>query len=900
MKNKRKVAFLSLFSLYMISVSGISGYAVVTGKVPPILGAISSGVFSSPAQSTVQSNLIHPQDSPDLVIDPGEISHSESVTHKDSSEDPFDPDAKIDNDTNQISYSDGYSIPTIPVGVTTPQNENGASSKPADPDPTPQDPGTSPPAPSSPAPNNPDNPWGPGGSGSSGSGSGSGKTRSITGISLDRTEITLDKGDVADLLIATITPSNATGNKTVTWSSSDEDVATVNSSGQITAAGAGKTEVVAHTSNGKTAVCEVTVLVPATSIHIDSESFQIDKGSSKTLTATITPNDATDREIAWATSNADVLSIDHNGRVTAEDVGTAVITASVANGKIASTCDVSVGISISTLTLDKGELNLIKGTQEMLTATIDPPDTTDDKTVEWSSVNPEIATVDANGNVQAVTGGTTTITAQAGSHVAECRVTVSVPVTGITLSANTLSIMKNATETLTATITPEDATNKKIVWTSSNDSIVSVDSTGKVTAKDFGSAIVTATTEDGNLSAQCTANVVTPVTGISLDKSVISMIRGTVAELVATVEPENATNKNVNWTSSDESIASVDSSGNVTGVRTGTALIRATTEDGGFTDVCAISVTPDTYTITGIGVNGHVDGVGDHHVGDVVTLTAVPDEHYHFTNWTNSSGAIIGTTPTYVINGLHADMTITANFTIDYHTVTVIAGANGSVTGSGSFAYGSTITLTATPDSHYHFVDWSDGNTDQTRTYTVTGDADLTANFFINGVTWTYTELPSSYNTEGTDWFSVYSGETTAASQCWEKSGSSKTRGGSVEFTFSEPINLPSSGGIVIKTGGQDINSSGNVQSFSFSVYANGNFASGSSGTSVWSSSKAGTFTIDTSKFTSITNMKVFVNCTSYSFPSGWDGNDGWISVQLLPTDRAPFYLNNSGCSDQS
>ena len=160
----------------------------------------------------------------------------------------------------------------------------------------------------------------------------------------------------------------------------------------------------------------MTVLVPASTIEINSEDFSIDKGASKTLTATVGPEDATDKTVIWATSNNDVVLVDGNGKITAENVGTATITATTGDGKLSAICEVTVGISISTLTLDKTELILIKGTEEILTATVDPPDTTENKTVEWISSKPTVADVDSTGRITAIEGGTAVITAQVGSH----------------------------------------------------------------------------------------------------------------------------------------------------------------------------------------------------------------------------------------------------------------------------------------------------------------------------------------------------------------------------------------------------------------------------------------------------------------------------------------------------
>jgi uncharacterized protein YjdB len=144
-----------------------------------------------------------------------------------------------------------------------------------------------------------------------------------------------------------------------------------------------------------------------------------------------------------------------------------------------------------------------------------------------------------------------------------------------------------------ATIIPSNATNQTVVWTSSNNAIATVDATGKVNAIAAGSATVTITTEDGGKTAICAVTVSAisiPVTSVSLNKTSLSLTEGGNETLTATVLPSNATNKNVTWSSSNSAIATVDNNGKVTALAAGTAIITATTQDGGFTATCNITV----------------------------------------------------------------------------------------------------------------------------------------------------------------------------------------------------------------------------------------------------------------------------------------------------------------------
>ena len=159
------------------------------------------------------------------------------------------------------------------------------------------------------------------------------------------------------------------------------------------------------------------------------------------------------------------------------------------------------------MTLNKAELNLKEGESETLTATVNPDDATD-KTVTWSTSDESIATVDQNGRVTAVKEGTATITAKSGEKSATCRVTVSknvVAVTSVTLNKTELTLKEGESETLTATVKPDDATDKTVTWSTSDASIATVDQNGKVTAVKEGTATITA--KAGDKSATCTVTV---------------------------------------------------------------------------------------------------------------------------------------------------------------------------------------------------------------------------------------------------------------------------------------------------------------------------------------------------------------------------------------------------------
>ena len=236
---------------------------------------------------------------------------------------------------------------------------------------------------------------------------------------------------------------------------------------------------------------------------------------------------------------------------------------------------------------------------------------------------------------------TVTATNDSGSDSKEYTLNIksaTVPVTGVTLNQAELSLYTGESKTLTATVQPDSATNKNVTWESSNKSVATVDATGEVTAIGAGTATITVTTVDGNKTATCTVTVTAapvPVSGVSLNKDSTSLTVGDTETLTATITPDNATNKNVTWSSDTPSVASVNN-GVVTAVAPGTATITVTTADGGFTATCAVTVRPDippanpNYKITVEATQGGTVTADPTaaKAGTTVTLTPVPDRGY--------------------------------------------------------------------------------------------------------------------------------------------------------------------------------------------------------------------------------------------------------------------------------
>ena len=238
------------------------------------------------------------------------------------------------------------------------------------------------------------------------------------------------------------------------------------------------------------------------------------------------------------------------------------------------------------------------GETQTLTATVLPENATY-KSLTWVSSDESVATVDANGKVTSVSLGAATITAYSADGTKRGFCKLNKPVESITLDKTEMEIYVGDDPTpLTATVLPEDASIKALTWSSSNTSVAEVDSEGKVKAVSNGNATITVKTTDGSdLSASCAVTVYRHVKSVSLDKSELYIYIGQSKTLTATVLPSTS-NKSVTWTSSDESVASVDQNGLVTAVSYGSTTITVTTTDGGYTANCSVTVLPPF-------INGH-------------------------------------------------------------------------------------------------------------------------------------------------------------------------------------------------------------------------------------------------------------------------------------------------------
>lgn len=431
----------------------------------------------------------------------------------------------------------------------------------------------------------------------------------LTGISLNKSETTIAK-DSTEKLTATLSPADAEAE--ITWKSSNDQVATVKD-GTVTAVGKGTATITAE-AGGKSATCKVTVTVPLKGISIKGDVNTLKKGQNTKLAVVYDPEDADNvPDVEWTSSKDSVATVSKDGVVTAIADGTATITAKV--GNLTAEYEITVQeVKLNGISLDKTETTIHRGETANLTVKYDPENTTDDRTVNWSSSDPGKVTVDAKGEVKAIAVGEAIIKAQVGNHTATCTVTVDSPLESILPNLETIKLVKHQTAELTYKLVPEDTTYKEgITYSSSDNKVVTVDEKGKVTAVAAGTATITLTATNG-IKAEIPVTVTElPIKEVTLDKKSAIVEKGETVELTANVGPvdttdddksiawsENVTDEvTCTWSSSNPKVATVDpKTGMITALAKGETeiTVKAATETQSFTAKTTVTVKENHFT----------------------------------------------------------------------------------------------------------------------------------------------------------------------------------------------------------------------------------------------------------------------------------------------------------------
>ncbi|MGI6172715.1 MAG: Ig-like domain-containing protein [Christensenellales bacterium] len=397
----------------------------------------------------------------------------------------------------------------------------------------------------------------------------------INAISFAADEMMLATGRSVQLTVNT-DPVNAS-TRGITWTSSDLSVATV-SSGYVEGIKPGETYIMASSSNGLSASVRVNVVdvTFVENIALDAAKYIIAPGTGVKLNAALEPENATE-EITWTSTDESVAMVDGDGNITAMGIGEcSVVCAS--GGGISAACSVRVADGekvVKEIKLSTDSITLYAGEAEILKYKTNPSAVLDDSVRTVSSDESVVSGSDTN-RIIAQSAGTATVRAISTSGAyAECKVTVKTP--KLSMGKKTLNLKENGTATLNVSITPALLANS-ITWASSDETVATVDSKGKVTAVALGICNVTASAPGGN-TATCEVTVSgVDVTAIKLDTTSKAVTVNETFTITAALKPENASLKAIRWTSSDEAVATV-SEGVVTARSAGKALIVASSHN---------------------------------------------------------------------------------------------------------------------------------------------------------------------------------------------------------------------------------------------------------------------------------------------------------------------------------
>lgn len=326
-------------------------------------------------------------------------------------------------------------------------------------------------------------------------------------------------------LIATITPSDVK-DASLEWSSTDENVAVVDSYGMVFGRSIGSAVITVKSPGGASASCRLNVMAQMPeSVSINFEKLIMEVDDSRYLNAKVLPSDSYS-SITWSSSNTDVITVTSIGQIKAVGEGEAIVKATTSNG-LEAKCNITVlakGIPATSVKVLPAALTLSAGQSNSLSVEILPENVTN-RFVTWTSNNTRIATVDNDGNVTAIANGTCIIYAQCGSVSGSCTLTVtgaaqSVPVSKILFDRYTVVAEAGTEFTLVPTVLPDNATDKRLSWSSDNEDIATVSSDGVVSIKAVGNAIITAEAMDGSgVSGWCAVTVTAGISDIMIDSN---------------------------------------------------------------------------------------------------------------------------------------------------------------------------------------------------------------------------------------------------------------------------------------------------------------------------------------------------------------------------------------------
>jgi len=509
-----------------------------------------------------------------------------------------------------------------------------------------------------------------------------GGAATVASVTLNKKEAILKKKKTLTLK-ATVYPETLE-DKSLKWKSSDETIATVSSSGVVTGVKSGFVTITCTSvATGAKATCEVIVAT----ISLNKSSVTINEGKTVTLKPTVYPTTLEDQSVKWKSSDKTIATVTSAGKVKGVKAGTATITCTSNATGLSTTCKVTVAIA-SGVVLDQSDVILKKKKTVTLKATV-YPETLEDKSVTWESSDKTVATVSSDGVVTGVKSGIVTITCTsvATGLSATCTVTVAT----ISLNKSSVTINEGKTMTLTPTVYPTTLEDKSVTWKSSDETIATVTSAGKVKGVKAGTATITCTSNATGVSTTCKVTVAAAAS-VTLDQTDVILKKKKSLTLKATVYPETLEDKSVTWESSDETVATVSSSGKVTGVKSGVVTITCTSVATGATATCKVTVATITLSKSNVVVKKKKTVT----LTPTVYPTSLEDKSV---TWESSDESIATVSSDGVVTGIKSGfvtITCTSNATGLSTTCEVTVGTISLSKSSATLTVGEKVTLTPT------------------------------------------------------------------------------------------------------------------------------------------------------------------------------------------------------------
>ncbi|MDR3128202.1 MAG: Ig-like domain-containing protein, partial [Bifidobacteriaceae bacterium] len=395
-------------------------------------------------------------------------------------------------------------------------------------------------------------------------------------------------------------PSGVT-NKLVDWQSKNPAVATVSffnnsSQAEIKAVSAGNTtiDITSWTKDAQKVVLNIIVKKKVSGVSLSPKSVTIKNNQTIELTKTISPSDAADQAVAYQSSDISVATVNSIGLVTGITRGEVDITITTVDGSFKATSKIVVTQSVTGITVNPTNVVIEPNNVNQLIAVVTPTNA-NNKIVSWISFNESVAIVNSSGLVTAKNVGETIIkaTTNDGGWQAVANVIVGTKVIGVSLSPKADSInSQRGRSQLTATVLPDRASVKLVNFSSSNSQIAEVDATGLVTAHMAGQVTITVTTIDGGFTDTAKFTVWQGVETFNLSPKKFTVSQLSCVQLISSIVPTDALDKNVTFSSTDITVAKVSQTGEVCGVDAGQTIIKGITSDGGLIDSVTVVVEP--------------------------------------------------------------------------------------------------------------------------------------------------------------------------------------------------------------------------------------------------------------------------------------------------------------------